>query len=201
MSRVVHCDPTTDVLVIMGLPNYSRLYGFPEDENAPLDEDEVDWRSSRFPRNAGLFARFRDVLSSFRRVAFLYNVREVVQIYDLEELVNSTDFQSLLFFLESLEHLYVWPGLYWPEAHDKNRVILEDARCVRVSARHGLTALPRIVEETNRLLEDYHRRFEIQGDHFVDSDTHWVPRPPHIESVGCYAAKSWLPIKSDHQKG
>lgn len=146
MSRVVHCDPTTDVLVIMGLPNYSRLYGFPEDENAPLDEDEVDWRSSRFPRNAGLFARFRDVLSSFRRVAFLYNVREVVQIYDLEELVNSTDFQSLLFFLESLEHLYVWPGLYWPEAHDKNRVILEDARCVRVSARHGLTALPRIVE-------------------------------------------------------
>ncbi|KAK7751781.1 hypothetical protein SLS62_006267 [Diatrype stigma] len=189
-SRMVRYNPSTDLLLITSLEGRSGCYNYPHDNQRWIQP----YRSEPFTRDLRLFPRFRDALSSFRHVAFLYSGPQDSPGVHRRELINAPDFRFLLFFLESMRHLYVWPDpSLWPEAHEDG-VLLQDIRKYwHQYWRNDFMPIPHVVDEATDLLSDYGRYAQVQRDHFAPCDGEWVPRPKPIEPMGCYAAKSWVP--------
>lgn len=182
VSRMVRYNPSTDLLLVTALQSPHLVYNRrPGSSSMAIDG------THSFTRDSSLF---RDALSSFQHVAFLYSLGK-----GSINLMYEMDFMRFLFSLESLQRLYIWPDpSALPEAHTDG-VILQDLRKFSqkpINYGNGYTYLSHLVFEAKGFLDGYERLAKIQRDRFAPCDDEWVPLPKPIESMGCYAPKSWV---------
>lgn len=223
-SRLIRCRPATDILLLTALPDLSTLH---TDES--VAQDYLGMRRNQaldrqFPGDPLLFAEFRQVLSLFQHVAFIYlGCREpsppprgeddddYEDTFDFDtgqwssnepeqEFYTLPDFKSFLFFVTALKSVYVWPHpKYWPEVWG-HPVRVEDVSDLR---NHESREVREIPASTNDVIHDHAGYLEVQNSHFAedDHDQHWVPRPQPLRRIGGFVAGHWLQGKKRKRHG
>ncbi|KAH6985569.1 hypothetical protein EDB80DRAFT_898777 [Ilyonectria destructans] len=205
---LVRCDPARDVLLITNVPDLTDDH---TNGAQPRESRESGLRrripdiDEYFPQDASLFASFRDIVSSFKHVAFLYGGYrshvprrlgtpprddELVWRQGRGDTPRSDHFRYLLLFFESLRTVYIWPELqYWQDVH-KDAIRVDDVTSLVIPDSGDRSDLNGIAEEVQDGHKDYAR---IHNSHNADGHEHWVPKAkPLLGRVGCYAAAAWL---------
>ncbi|KAM0253660.1 hypothetical protein ACHAQJ_007172 [Trichoderma viride] len=216
-SRLVRCHPETDVLVIYAVPDLSLghqvLEGLTTEHYWQLQKEAM---MRKFPCSDGQFTAFKEMISCFQHVAIFSRVvreREIQRQASPEsdtgeitgvDLANSTDMRALLYFFTSLKQFYIWPDpACWPDMWE-NAVRVDDINDLKTSEEAGVAYLAsrtlqnrwrdirRLRDESMDLLQSYNQGVEIQNNHFVIDNTHWIPQPKPLERIGCHCPASWL---------
>ncbi|KAK8056017.1 hypothetical protein PG993_001244 [Apiospora rasikravindrae] len=211
-SRLVRCNPATDILVITSVPEYSSLHPADDGWDQRLRIDPNYARIARqFPHDPDAFRHFRRIISSFQHVSLDYvGSRAGVldggnsdwgadETYDShgggghyrqpeEEVFSGSETVHLLFWFESLRQLSLWPNpKWWPEVLFWDRVWVDDVGKLSSDYEELGDALD--------LSSDYGRYARVQQDHAAaDEHGHWVARPKPLppSKMGCYVPSAWL---------
>lgn len=200
-SRLVRCRPETDVLVIYAVPDLSLghqfLEGLTTREYWQLQKEAV---VNKFPRSEKQFTAFKEIISGFQKVAIFSRASRGHEIAGVD-LINSTDMRALLYFFTSLKQLYVWlDPACWPDVWE-DAVRADDVTDIKTAeevsvayntSRRRWREIEKLQDELKDFLRSYNESVEVQNNHSVVDDTHWVPQPKPLERIGCYCLTSWL---------
>jgi hypothetical protein len=216
-SRLVRCHPETDVLVIYAVPDLSLshqvLEGLTTEHYWQLQKEAM---MKKFPTSNRQFTAFKEMISCFQHVAIFSRVgreretqRQTSPESDANEaagidLINSTDMSALLYFFTSLKQFYLWlDPVCWPDAWE-NAVRVDDVKDLKTTEDAGVIHLAsrtlqnkwreirHLRDESSQFLQSYNEGVEVQNNHFVVDDAHWVPQPKLLERIGCHCPATWL---------
>ncbi|KAH7141329.1 hypothetical protein B0J13DRAFT_57169 [Dactylonectria estremocensis] len=191
--RLVRFCPETDVLLITTVSDTGVAH-----PHATIGKEDnlyqyIENYKTRFPGDADRFQSFRETIASAEHVAFRHMGHRGAQFYGAGcDVASQQTFIHLLFFFESLKHLFMWPDpAYWPE-------VLEST--VRIENIKDLVpadnADKRFRWLQNNACEVLYRHLkkssEAQNRHVTESQEHWVPTSKPIEHIGCYIPEAWL---------
>lgn len=201
-TRFVRCHPARDWLLITQVPDMSVSHTTSR-WNGIANAERHQMLDSIFPNDASFFAEFRRILSSFERFAFAYmgdnRPEHGDESHDAEELIGmdmpaTSDFNTLLLFLESRTSLFMWPHpKYWQEVREEGTRMIPDVLALGAFGR-----FPRVWEfrslmgEMENAMRDYKASVRVHRVHSTPSDKYWVPTPKRMRYIGCFAASRWI---------
>jgi hypothetical protein len=201
-TRFVRCNPARDWLVITQVPDMSVSHTTSSWQGTP-NAERHQMLDSIFPDDDICFEKFRHVLSSFQKFAFAFmgdhRPEPGSALHETGELLGmnlpaTSDFNTLLLFLESRTSLYMWPyPKYWKEVREEGTTMIVDVCSLgafgnypRVREFHDMTSKMEVA------IADYNRSVAVHKAHSAPSDRYWVPRPKPLKYIGCFAARRWI---------
>ncbi|KAH8658067.1 hypothetical protein BX600DRAFT_468599 [Xylariales sp. PMI_506] len=203
LSRLVRCDPAHDLLLIAGLDTSRRFHSYPESGRpwpGTLAAAAGPQGSAYFPPHAAGYHGYRDVLSCWQRVAFVYEVDVGGPAGESPQSsanrrpgggpIHDPLFPYFLFSLESLRHLAIRiEPLDWPQAtkdvpggHFRCEHLMSDAQHARVK------------QVSLVFLSAYNSDATFQNEHWIEEEGHWVPKPKLLHGIETDTGYSWEPV-------